>query len=150
MRLSATTSERPNPGDELGECDRLRQIVVRAELETGDARLKPPGGGDHQNLRARPAPDEGRAQLVPVELGKVAVEHDHVVVSRRRVREPAQRTVHEEHRGTSAEPFHRHRRNRHCGVRALVRIRWPIFAAAPEQLPDQCSEQEAVEPHDRA
>src|SRR5205814_10514325 len=76
LRLSATTSERPNPGDELGECDRLRQIVVRAELETGDARLKPPGGGDHQNLRARPAPDEGRAQLVPVELGKVAVEHD--------------------------------------------------------------------------
>ena len=66
-------------GDELGEAERLGQVVVGAERQALDELVGRARGGEHQDLRARLLGGQGPADHVAVDLGQVAVEHDDVV-----------------------------------------------------------------------
>ena len=69
--------ERPHAGDELGEHERLAEVVVRAQLQAVDPVIDLRGGGEHEDPRA--GAGERPAHLVTVHHRQVAVEHDHVI-----------------------------------------------------------------------
>ena len=73
----ARRDEGPDPGDELGESERLAEVVVRAELQPVDPVLDFCGGGEHED--AGSGAGESATDLVAVYDGQVAVEHDHVI-----------------------------------------------------------------------
>ena len=71
--------QRADPGYQLGERERLGQVVVGATAKPRDAIFDGARRGQQQD----PGPDragELGAHLVAVNTGQVAVEHDHVVV----------------------------------------------------------------------
>ena len=77
--LARAADERPQPGDQLVEVERLGEIVVGAEVEIGDLVGRGVAGGEHQHRR-----DLGLAQLAEhlaaVQPRQHEVEDDGVVV----------------------------------------------------------------------
>ena len=63
--------------------------VVGAEREAVHQVLHLAVGGEHQDARLRLLAMDGLADRVAVQLGQVAVEHEHVVVARARLGERA-------------------------------------------------------------
>ena len=66
-RAVAVRRARHGSGDQLGERERLGQVVVGAEAEAVDPVFDRVRGGQHQHPRARPARDQRPADLVAVE-----------------------------------------------------------------------------------
>ena len=87
-RRRAAPEQRVDPRAQLGERERLHQIVVGAGPEPGDPVLDLSLGAQEQDRcfspRAAHRPDDGD----PVELGQHAVDHRHVVVAAERQHEP--------------------------------------------------------------
>ena len=75
--------ERAQARDELGEGERLAQVVVGAEGEALDALGDGGRGGEHEDPRRALLADEPAADVVAVDDRQVAVEHDGVVVDDR-------------------------------------------------------------------
>ena len=71
-----------DPGDELGESERLTEVVVRAELQPVDPMLDFCGGGEHEDAGA--GAGESPTHLVAMHDGQISVEHDHVIGRRGR------------------------------------------------------------------
>ena len=69
--------ERPHTGYELGEHERLAEVVVRAELQAVHTITDLRGGGEHEDPRA--GAGERPAHLITVHHRQVAVEDDHVI-----------------------------------------------------------------------
>ena len=84
MRRLGAAQQRPQSGYELGERERLGQVVVGAEAEPVHPVLDGGGGGQHQHPAAAARPDEFGAHLVAVPSGQVPVEHDHVIIGHQR------------------------------------------------------------------
>ena len=83
QRWARAPRQRADPRDQLGEVERLGEVVVGADAETLDAILERPGRGQHQHPARAAVGDQRPADLVAVDAGKVAVEHDHVIVGER-------------------------------------------------------------------
>jgi len=66
-RAGTPSGERSQPGAELGEHDRLDQVVVRAEVEAVDQLVRRVGRGQHEDARLGAAGDEAPADLVAVQ-----------------------------------------------------------------------------------
>jgi len=88
----------PQPRHELGECERLGQVVVGAEAESVHPVLDGRRGGQHQHPAAPPGPHQLGAHLVTVPPGQVPVQHDHVVVGDQRALEALRPVVGHVHR----------------------------------------------------
>ena len=71
--------ERPHARDQLGELERLGEVVVGAELEALDAVADRAGRGQHQHPRLAVLGDEPAADQIAVHARQVTVEHDDVV-----------------------------------------------------------------------
>ena len=78
-RRPGPAPERPQPRHELGEGKGLGHVVVGAEREAVDEIVGPRRGGEHQHSAVGLLVAQRAADLVAVQLGQVAVEHDHVV-----------------------------------------------------------------------
>ena len=80
----AAPGERPQPGEQLGERERLRQVVVGAGVEAADAILDRVARGQHQHRRPDAVRAQPAADLDAVHAGEHQVEHDRVVLGRAR------------------------------------------------------------------
>ena len=80
LRSARPATERLDPGDHLGEVERLGEVVVGAQSEPLDPVLDRTGRGEHQNPARRALGGQGTADLVAVGAGEVPVE-DHDVVA---------------------------------------------------------------------
>jgi hypothetical protein len=80
-RCAATgaSSDRVNPRNELGEVERLGQIVVGAESESHHAIVQAFGGRQHQDARTTPLLDDPSTDVVSMDAGKVAIQNDDVI-----------------------------------------------------------------------
>ena len=74
--------ERAQARQQLGERERLRQVVVGAGVEPGDAILDRVARGQHQHRRPDAALPQPAADLDAVDAGQHQVEHDRVVLDR--------------------------------------------------------------------
>jgi hypothetical protein len=90
---AGTAGQRADARDELGPVEGLGQVVVGTEREAVDEVVGRVGGGEHQDLRLALVRRQQAADLVAVQLGQVAVEHDHVVVDHARLHERARAVV---------------------------------------------------------
>jgi hypothetical protein len=79
--------QRPDARDELGQLERLRHVVVGAELKADDDVDRVAARRQHQHGHAARAPDLP-ADLEPVELRQHHVEDDKVVRLAPKAREP--------------------------------------------------------------
>jgi hypothetical protein len=77
---AAATHERPQAGQELGERERLRHVVVRSGIETGDAILDRVARGEHEHGSPNACIAQAAARLVPAPAGQHHVEDDDVVL----------------------------------------------------------------------
>ena len=72
--------QRTQPYEQLGERERLGQVVVGPEREPIELVLVgQSGGGEHEDADLGVLAGDGRGHLVPVRAGQVPVEHEHVV-----------------------------------------------------------------------
>ena len=71
--------ERSEPEHELSELERLREVVVGAELEPGGLVVEPVGRGEHEDRHAAAGGDDAFGDLVAGGPGDVAVEDGDVV-----------------------------------------------------------------------
>ena len=78
----AAPHQRPQPGEQLGEGERLGQVVVGAAVEAGDPVGDRVARGQQQDRRPDPGLAQPPADLEPVDPGQHDVEHDRVVVGR--------------------------------------------------------------------
>ena len=76
----AAAAERAQPRDELGERERLDEVVVGAAVEAGDAVLDRVARGEHEHGRPDAVVAQAAADLEAVDAGQHHVEHDRVVV----------------------------------------------------------------------
>ena len=67
----AAAHERAQPREELGERERLRQVVVRARVEAGDPVLDRVARGEHQHGRPDPGLAQRAARLEAVAPGSI-------------------------------------------------------------------------------
>ena len=86
-------AQRPDPGDQLLERERLGQVVVGAELQPLDPVGDGAARGQHEHPGQRPRGDQVGADLVAVHAGQVAVEHHHVVARHHRHLVPGRAVV---------------------------------------------------------
>ena len=84
-RRVRTPSQRADARAQLPEVEGLGEVVVRPEVEPLDAIVHGGGGGQHQDAAIALRGDQLAADIVAVEAGKVAVEHDDVVGVDRRL-----------------------------------------------------------------
>ena len=80
LRRPAPAVQRSKPRDELGELERLGEVVVGAQLEPRDLLAQPAGRGEHQDRRGAVPPGEDAAHVVAVGTGDVSVDDQDVVV----------------------------------------------------------------------
>ena len=78
----AAPRERPQPREQLGERERLGQVVVGAAVEPGDAVLDRVARGQHQDRRPDAVVAQPAAGLEAVDARQHHVEHDRVVLGR--------------------------------------------------------------------
>src|SRR5207249_11691020 len=71
--------ECPEPEYQLKEFERLREVVVGAELEPGGLVVETVGGGQHQDRRAAAGGDDTFGDFVAGGSGNVSVEDGDVV-----------------------------------------------------------------------
>ena len=76
-RLAAAAHDRPDPGDQLPEAERLDDVVVGAQLQPDHPVDLGPAGGDHQD-RDRGAGAQLLAEVVAVHVGQAQVEEHHL------------------------------------------------------------------------
>src|ERR671916_254820 len=79
FRVSAPAVERSEAEHEFLEFERLREVVVGAELEPGDLVVEPIGSSEHEDRHAAAAGDDALGDLVTGRPGNVPVEHGDVV-----------------------------------------------------------------------
>jgi hypothetical protein len=72
--------QRPDPGDQLGEGERLGQVVVGAHAQAGHPVLHAGGRGQHEDPARRVSGGQRTAHVVAVDSRQVAVEYHDVVV----------------------------------------------------------------------
>ena len=77
LRSARPATERLDPGDHLGEVERLGEVIIGAQAETLDPVLDRTGRGEHQDPARRALGGQGAADLVAVGAGEVAVQHHH-------------------------------------------------------------------------
>ena len=77
--VGASAVERAEAKDELLELERLGQVVVGAELESGGLVIKPVGRGQHEDRHAGARGDDAFGDLVTRRTGDVSVENGDVV-----------------------------------------------------------------------
>ena len=70
--------QRLDPAHQLAQPERLRQVVVRAELEADDLVDLVVAGGQDQHRRLRAGGPEAAEDLEAVDAGQPDVEHDEV------------------------------------------------------------------------
>src|SRR4029450_1584629 len=70
----------PDPRDQLGGRERLREIVHRSHLQTADLGLDISDRGQDQDTLRRVGPDHAAEHLVAVQPGQKEVQHDDRVV----------------------------------------------------------------------
>ena len=80
----ATPHQRPQPCEELGERERLRQVVVGPRIETRDAVVDRVARGEHEHRCPDAVLADPAADLEAVDAGEHQVEHDRVVLGRLR------------------------------------------------------------------
>src|SRR5439155_23099675 len=78
--VGAPAVERSETEHELSECERLREVVVGAELAPGCRVVETVGGGEHEDRRAAAGGDDAFGDLVTGGPGDVSVEDGDVVV----------------------------------------------------------------------
>ena len=88
-RLAVAPGEGVDARHQLGEAERLGQIVVGAEREPLHDVVEAARGSEHEDLRVRALVVEDTADLVAMRAGQVAVEHDDVVRVHARVEQRA-------------------------------------------------------------
>ena len=71
--------ERSEPEHELSELERLREVVVGAQLEPGGLVVETVGSGEHQDRHAAPRGDDALGDVVAGRAGNVPVEDGDVV-----------------------------------------------------------------------
>ena len=76
----AAPGERAKPGVQLGERERLHEVVVGAAVEPSHAILDRVAGREDQHRRPHPALAQGPANLEARHVGQHQIEHDRVVV----------------------------------------------------------------------
>jgi hypothetical protein len=104
---------------QLGEVERLGQVVIRAEAQAADPVTRFPGRGQHEHHDPLIAGGDHLAEGVAVQAGQVAVEHDNVVavsVQLGRRGEPVPRHIHRH--ALIARPF-----GQHVGERSRIIVR---------------------------
>ena len=74
--------ERPQPGEELFEGERLGQVIVGASVEAGDAVMDLTARGEHDDRRLNAVLAEPAADLHAVLLGNHEIEDDGVIARR--------------------------------------------------------------------
>ncbi len=79
QRAPRAARERPHARNQLGEVERLREVVVGADPEPLHAVLDRAGGGQHQHPGRLAGRHQRTAYVVAVEERQIAIEHDHVV-----------------------------------------------------------------------
>ena len=77
--VSAPAVERPQPEHQLSELERLREVVVGAELEPRGLVVEPVGRGEHEDRGAAAGGDDVLGDLVPGRPGNVSVQHGDVI-----------------------------------------------------------------------
>jgi len=77
--VGAPAVERSETEHEFSEFERLREVVVGAELEPGGLVVEPVGGGEHEDRHAAAGGDDASGDLVAGGAGDVAVEDGDVV-----------------------------------------------------------------------
>ena len=77
--VGAPAVERSETEHELSELERLREVVVGAELEPGGLVVETVGSGEHQDRHAAAGGDDALADLVTARSGNVSVEDGDVV-----------------------------------------------------------------------
>ena len=88
QRRRRAAAQRPDPGHQLGEVERLGQVVVGAQAEAVDPLLARCSAAVSISTRlAGVRGDDPPAHLVAVHAGQVPVEHHHVVPGDRQVLE---------------------------------------------------------------
>ena len=80
--LPAPTGEGPQPGQQLGETERLEHVVVRPPVEAGHPVRHRIARREHQHRRTHPVGADAPARLEAVDPRQHHVQHDHVVVRR--------------------------------------------------------------------
>ena len=78
-------AKRVDARHELFEGERLGQVVVGAEIQALDAVADGGRRGEHEDAGLRGRARQRRAHRVPVDLGDVAIEDDHVVARHQRL-----------------------------------------------------------------
>src|SRR4051794_32922305 len=77
--MGASSVERSETEHELSELERLREVVVCAELEPGGLVVETVGGGEHEDRHAAARGDDAFGDLVAGGPGNVSVEDGDVV-----------------------------------------------------------------------
>jgi hypothetical protein len=77
--VGAPAVERSETEDELSELERLREVVIGAELEPGGLVVETVGGGEHEDRHAAAGGDDVFGDLVTGGSGDVSVEDGDVV-----------------------------------------------------------------------
>jgi hypothetical protein len=77
--VGAPAVERSEPEHELLEVERLREVVVGAELESGGLVVDPVGGSEHEDRHAAAGGDDAFGDLVARRSGNVPVDDGDVV-----------------------------------------------------------------------
>ena len=76
-RLLGATEHRADPRDELLRTERLRHVVVRADLEAGDLVRLVAASREHHDRHGRVAAERAR-DIKAVELRQTEIEHDKI------------------------------------------------------------------------
>lgn len=76
--VRAAAQQRPDPGEQLVQLERLDQVVVRARVEPGDAVADRVARGEHQDGVVDPAPRSRMGGGEPVHPGHLDVEDDQI------------------------------------------------------------------------
>src|SRR5262249_55865278 len=74
----AAAQERANTGEQRGDCKRLDQVVVRAEIQSEYAVVHSITGGQDENRRLDVSPSESLQDFEAAPPGKHQIEHDEV------------------------------------------------------------------------
>ena len=82
---------RANAGEQLGEPERLDQVVVGAGVQAGDDVELLVAGGEDEDREVGPRGSQPAAYVDAVDVGQSEVEHDQVDVGRRRPGAPGRR-----------------------------------------------------------
>ena len=80
----AAAGKRSQAREQLGEGERLDQVVVGAAVEAGDPILDPITRRQHQDRRPHPGGTQPATRLEAVQPGQHHIQHDRVVVVRLR------------------------------------------------------------------